>query len=638
MIVLVATPATAVALPVPVTVPAPEALAKATTVVLSEVTVLPAASWIVAVRTRVAPEVRLAVEPVSAIWVAAPWTTVKAPRVPVVSPAAVASIVTEPTSAPVIVLVATPPAAVALPVPVTVPAPEALAKATTVVLSEVTVLPAASWIVAVSTRVAPEVRSAVEPVSAMSAAAPWTTVKAPSVPVVRPAEVASIVTGAGERAGDRLGGDAVDDGRVAGAGDRAGAGGLGERDHGRVVGGDGVAGGVLDRRGQERASRRKSRSAVEPVSAIWVAAPWTTVKAAEGAGGEAGGGRLHRDRAGERPVIVFVATPPDGGVVAGAADGAGAGRLGEGDDGRVVGGDRVAGRVLDRRGQHAGGAGGEVGRRAGQAIWVAAPWTTVKAPRVPVVSPAEVASIVTEPTRAPVIVLVATPAAAVALPVPADGAGAGCLGEGDDGGVVGGDGVAGGVLDRRGQHAGRAGGEVGGRAGERDLGGGAVDDGEGAEGAGGEPGGGRFHRHRADEGAGDRLRGDAGGGGRVAGAGHGACAGGLGEGDHGRVVGGDGVPGRVLDRRGQDAGRAGGEVGGRAGERDLGGGAVDDGEGAEGAGREPGGGRFHRHRAGEGAGDRLGRDTARRRSRCRCRSPCLRRRPWRRRPRSCCRR
>ena len=64
-----------------------------------------------------------------------------------VSPAAVASIVTEPTRTPVIVLVATPSAAVALPMPVTVPAPEALAKATTVELSEVTVLPAASWTV-----------------------------------------------------------------------------------------------------------------------------------------------------------------------------------------------------------------------------------------------------------------------------------------------------------------------------------------------------------------------------------------------------------------------------------------------------------------------------------------------------------
>ena len=160
-----ATPAAAVAVPVPVTVPAPDCLPKVTTVVLSDVTVLPAASWRVAVSTRVAPEVRLAVEPVCRIWVAAPWTTVKAPSVPVVRPVAVASIVTEPTSTPVIVFVATPAVAVAVPVPVTVPAPEALAKLTTVVLSEVTVLPAASWIVAVRTRVAPEVRLVVAPVS-----------------------------------------------------------------------------------------------------------------------------------------------------------------------------------------------------------------------------------------------------------------------------------------------------------------------------------------------------------------------------------------------------------------------------------------------------------------------------------------
>ena len=60
---------------------------------------------------------------------------------PVVSPAEVASIVTEPARTPVIVFVATPLAAVAFPVPPTVPAPEALAKATTVELSEVTVLP-----------------------------------------------------------------------------------------------------------------------------------------------------------------------------------------------------------------------------------------------------------------------------------------------------------------------------------------------------------------------------------------------------------------------------------------------------------------------------------------------------------------
>ena len=89
------------------------------------------------------------VAPVSAIWAAAPWTTVKAPRVPVVSPAAVASIVTDPTSCPVIVFVATPLAAVAVPVPVTVPAPDCLPNVITVELSAVTVLPAASWIVAV---------------------------------------------------------------------------------------------------------------------------------------------------------------------------------------------------------------------------------------------------------------------------------------------------------------------------------------------------------------------------------------------------------------------------------------------------------------------------------------------------------
>ena len=166
VIVLVATPLAAVAVPVPVTVPAPDCLPKVTTVVLSPVTVLPAASRIVAVSTRVAPEVRLVTAPVSEICVAAPWTTVKEPSVPVVRPPAVASMTTAPTSWPVIVLVATPLAAVAVPVPVTVPAPDCLAKVTTVVLSEVTVLPAASWIVAVRTRVAPEVRLVTAPVSA----------------------------------------------------------------------------------------------------------------------------------------------------------------------------------------------------------------------------------------------------------------------------------------------------------------------------------------------------------------------------------------------------------------------------------------------------------------------------------------
>ena len=164
-----------------------------------------------------------------------------------------------------IVLVATPEAAVALPVPVTVPAPDCLAKATTVVLSEVTVLPAASWIVAVRTRVAPEVRLVVAPVSAI-----WV-------------------------------GGAVDDG-----------------------------------------------------------------EGAEGAGGQPAGGGFHRHRADQLTGDRLGRDTAGGGRIAGPGDGAGAGLLGEGDDGGVVGGDGVAGRVLDRRGQHAGGAGGEVGGRAGQ--------------------------------------------------------------------------------------------------------------------------------------------------------------------------------------------------------------------------------------------------------------------------------
>ena len=170
---------------------------------------LPAASWIVAVRTRVAPEVRSAVEPVSAIWVAAPWTTVKAPSVPVVRPAGggfhgdradeLAGDRLGGDAGDGGVVAGAGDGAGA----------GCLAKATTVVLSEVTVLPAASWIVAVRTRVAPEVRLVVAPVSAIWAAAPWTTVKAPSVPVVRPPEVASIVTEPTSCAGDRLRGDAA---------------------------------------------------------------------------------------------------------------------------------------------------------------------------------------------------------------------------------------------------------------------------------------------------------------------------------------------------------------------------------------------------------------------------------------------
>ena len=90
----------------------------------------------------------------------------KAPIVPVVRPEAVACIVTVPARTPVTVLVATPLEAVEAPVPLTEPAPEAWVKLTEVELSEVTVFPAASWTVAVSSRVEPEVRLVVAPVRA----------------------------------------------------------------------------------------------------------------------------------------------------------------------------------------------------------------------------------------------------------------------------------------------------------------------------------------------------------------------------------------------------------------------------------------------------------------------------------------
>ena len=303
-------------MPVPATVPAPDACANATTVELSAVTVLPAASLIVAVRTLVAPDARSAVEPVRTMSALAPWTTLNGPSVPDESPAEVASIVTAPARTPVIVLVATPAEAVALPVPLTVPAPLCCANATTVVLSETTVLPAASWIVAVSTRVVPEVRSAVEPVRAMSAAVPWTTLNEPSVPVVSPAAVASIVT----------------------------------------------------------------EPARTPVIVL-VATPLEAVAL---------------------PVPVTVPVPE-------------AWRRRRRSS---VGGDGVAGGVLDRGGQDPGRAGGEVGGGAGERDLGRGAVDDGEAPRVPVVRPAAVASIVTGPARAPVIVLVATPRGAVALPVP----------------------------------------------------------------------------------------------------------------------------------------------------------------------------------------------------------------------------
>ena len=132
--VLVATPAEAVEPPRPESEPLPAVWAKVTVVVLSVAIVLPAASWMVAVRTRLAPELRLAVEPLIAIFVGVPGSTVKV-VVSAVRPAAVAWIVIEPARSPVTVFDATPEAAVAAPRPVTVPAPAVLAKVTAVELS-----------------------------------------------------------------------------------------------------------------------------------------------------------------------------------------------------------------------------------------------------------------------------------------------------------------------------------------------------------------------------------------------------------------------------------------------------------------------------------------------------------------------
>ena len=77
MTFFVATPFDAVALPSPVTVPAPPVFAKATTVELSPVTVLPCASSIVAVSVWPLPAT---FEPLSVrtICVAGPWTYVTA--------------------------------------------------------------------------------------------------------------------------------------------------------------------------------------------------------------------------------------------------------------------------------------------------------------------------------------------------------------------------------------------------------------------------------------------------------------------------------------------------------------------------------------------------------------------------------
>ena len=215
-----------------------------------------------------------------------------------------------PKRAPVIVLAATPLAAVAVPV-LTVPAPDCLAKLTTVVLSAVTVFPAASWIVAFSTRVAPEVRVAVEPVSGNLGRG-------------------TVDDGEGaEHTGREPGGGCLhDEGSEQCAGD-----GLG-RDAALRRGGpvpvtvpspdclvkltrwccrsDCVAGGVLDCRSQVP-SPQKVRLAVEPVRAIWAAAPDRALRhrwRARGRGFDHDGPTRRRDRLGRDAAAAVVVLVP----------------------------------------------------------------------------------------------------------------------------------------------------------------------------------------------------------------------------------------------------------------------------------------------------------------------------------------
>src|SRR5438876_339134 len=84
--VLVAMPAAAVTLPVPVTVPEPAVICTATEVALSVVTTFLFASRIAAVVSGVAPAVDCAVDDVTVRCAAAPGLTVKVPLTPVSLP------------------------------------------------------------------------------------------------------------------------------------------------------------------------------------------------------------------------------------------------------------------------------------------------------------------------------------------------------------------------------------------------------------------------------------------------------------------------------------------------------------------------------------------------------------------------
>ena len=150
-----AMPPAAVAVPRPVTVPAPAVLAKLTTVVLSPVSRLPAASRTSTVSVLVDPDATLAVSLVNVRRSATPTVTEKL-EPSLVSPVFDAVMVSAPAVWPVASSEAMPPEAVAVPRPLTVPAPAVLAKLTTVVLSPVSRLPAASRTSTVSVFVEPD--------------------------------------------------------------------------------------------------------------------------------------------------------------------------------------------------------------------------------------------------------------------------------------------------------------------------------------------------------------------------------------------------------------------------------------------------------------------------------------------------
>ena len=108
---------------------------------------------------------------------------------------------------------------------------------------------------------------------------------------------------------------------------------------------------------------------------------------AERAGGEGAAVGVDDDRADDCAGDRLAGDAGDGGVGAEASDGAGAGSLGERDDGAVVAGDGVAGRVLTVAVSTRVAPEVRFAVEPESEIWLAAPWTTVKAPRVPVVSP-----------------------------------------------------------------------------------------------------------------------------------------------------------------------------------------------------------------------------------------------------------